>query len=240
METFHENKNLNLLFSKSSMDINGRSTINDPESGLPVIMGDGIIPQIERYALKYFPNQITIATFKEIMKDMAQISTEPIGNDYVIICNQMFWDDLQDVVFNFLMNMHCTDGTWLYSLKGSDETNNRLWLGNTFDTFKYSGNQLSFKVDKALTFEYPEQPFAVCLDMTPDRTKNMPALGLFTMRGQEFTKDLIRGVGFSGNSLGNAATPVSGSQLVYRGKGTAVVFNPFKAVVVTGTPRWAA
>ena len=48
--------------------------------------------------------------------------------------------------------------------------------------------------DKALTREYGNKGYALCLDLTADKTSNTPAIGKFTLTGKEFTTNKIIGV----------------------------------------------
>lgn len=45
-----------------------------------VYIGDGIIPQVERFASKYVYNRLTVSTFKTAMAMMNEKATQPTGN----------------------------------------------------------------------------------------------------------------------------------------------------------------
>ena len=45
------------------LTIMGKATISDRATGRPIYIGDGVIPQIERFASKYSANKVTINTF---------------------------------------------------------------------------------------------------------------------------------------------------------------------------------
>ena len=53
-----------LLMAKGTVDVNGKSTIVDRATGRPIYVGEGLIPQVERFASKYSANRITINTFQ--------------------------------------------------------------------------------------------------------------------------------------------------------------------------------
>ena len=53
-----------LLMAKGTVDANGKSTIVDRATGRPIYVGEGLIPQVERFASKYSANRITINTFQ--------------------------------------------------------------------------------------------------------------------------------------------------------------------------------
>ena len=50
--------------AKGTVDVNGKSTIVDRATGRPIYVGEGLIPQVERFASKYSANRITINTFQ--------------------------------------------------------------------------------------------------------------------------------------------------------------------------------
>ena len=59
LETFMFARNNGLLTNRSNIDANGKPTISDPETGKPIYIGDGIIPQIERFASKVGFNKLS-------------------------------------------------------------------------------------------------------------------------------------------------------------------------------------
>ena len=44
------------------------------------------------------------------------------------------------------------------------------------------GNQISFVVDRALTREYPDKGYGVCIDLTADKTSGTPAVRICDSR----------------------------------------------------------
>ena len=53
-----------LLLAKGNVDVQGKATITDKVTGSPLYIGEGMIPQIERFSSKYSANRITINTFQ--------------------------------------------------------------------------------------------------------------------------------------------------------------------------------
>lgn len=60
---------------------NGRSTISDPVDGRPITIGDGIIPQVERFASKYVYNELTVDAFTTALQMMVEKAENPTGNE---------------------------------------------------------------------------------------------------------------------------------------------------------------
>lgn len=52
-----------LLMAKGNVGVDGKATISDRVTGRPIYIGDGVIPQVERFASKYSANRVTINTF---------------------------------------------------------------------------------------------------------------------------------------------------------------------------------
>ena len=70
-----------MLFNKTNIDVNGKATIVDPDSGRPIYIGDGLIPQVERFASKYvYNNKPTPEIFNTIMQTMNEKAEKPTGN----------------------------------------------------------------------------------------------------------------------------------------------------------------
>lgn len=69
-----------MLLAKGTMGVDGKSTLADRTSGRPIQIGDGLIPQIERFASKFSANKITINTFQQIITTMVQKAENPTGN----------------------------------------------------------------------------------------------------------------------------------------------------------------
>ena len=58
----------------------------------------------------------------------------------------------------------------------------------------FSGNQISFVVDRALTREYPDKGYGVCVDFTADKTTGNPAIARFSLAGKDFITNKVNGV----------------------------------------------
>ena len=81
LENFLTSRNQGLLFNKTNIDVNGKATIVDPGSGKPIYIGDGLIPQVERFASKYvYNNKPTVDVFNTIMQSMNEKAEKPTGN----------------------------------------------------------------------------------------------------------------------------------------------------------------
>lgn len=60
--------------------INGRATIQDPDTQRPIYIGEGFVPQIEAAANKYCYNgRPNVSLFNSIMNDMADKAQSDTG-----------------------------------------------------------------------------------------------------------------------------------------------------------------
>lgn len=172
LNSFLEVRNNGLLFNKTNVDINGKATIVDPDTGRPIYIGDGIIPQVERYASKYAFNNMTIQVFQDAMSAMAEKAERPTGNHFVFICNERMWTLIQDILGEYLARFKPTTA-YMYSKAKGDYLN----VGATFQAYEFAGNTISFKVDRTFSREYGmEKAYALMLDLTADKTTGEPAI----------------------------------------------------------------
>jgi hypothetical protein len=74
-----------MLLAKSNVGVDGKATISDKGTGRPIIIGEGLIPQVERFASKYAANRVTINTFHTVINTMVEKSEKPTGNHLIIL-----------------------------------------------------------------------------------------------------------------------------------------------------------
>lgn len=233
MESFMYGMNTGLLCNKGNVDVNMRATISDPDTSRQILIGDGVIPQVEAFASKYlYNNRPTIGLLNRVFAEMAEKSQEITGNKYTVICTQKFWNDIQETLGQHLANAK-TDGCYFYSKSANRGEGGYVKVGATYDTYRFGGNEITFIPDKALTREYGNKGYALCLDLTADKTNNVPAIAKFTLTGKEFTTNKIIGVqGEDGKSSGNVSTNVAGSKMVMMSTAGVAVFAPFRSFII--------
>lgn len=197
LDTFMYSMNTGLAFNKTNIDVNGKPTIYDPETGRPIYIGEGLIPQIEAAANKYvYSNNPTLPLFNQIMGDMADKAQSDTGNKWIFICNRRLWQQINTTLGVYL-GQYRTNGMYLYSKEANKGLGGYVKVGATYDTYEYAGNQISFVVDRALTREYPDKGYGVCIDLTADKTSGTPAVAKFSITGKDFITNKIVGVNYS-------------------------------------------
>ena len=226
-KNFMEVRNNALLWSKGTMDENGKSTIIDPE-GRSIIAGDGAIPQINRFASFYNYSKLSVAVFNKAITTMTQKSQDPTGNTYVFLVNEVLYADVQMVLAEYL-NQYKVLTPALYSQKEGK----KIEVGAEYTGYNFAGNSIVFKVDRALSYEYPDKGYGLLLDLTPDKTSGAAAMSMFTIEGAEFLENTIAGVqGLNGRTSGVVASPVAGSKLVMSGYSGIGVFAPHRSFIL--------
>lgn len=229
LKNFLEVRNNGLLFNRTNVDKNGKPTISDPDTGRPIYIGDGIIPQVERFASKYVYNKLTVNAFTTAISMMNEKSENPTGNKYVFICNEKMWNDIQTCLSEWLARFK-TCGTYLWSKKANDYVN----VGATFNSYEIGGNTISFRVDRTFSREWgSEKGFGLMLDLTADKTSGEPAIQMFTLKGGDFISNKFPGIGgLDGLSSGVVSSTVAATKLINWGYSGVGVFSPYRSFIM--------
>lgn len=232
LDSFMYSINTGLLLNKGSIDVNGKSTIQERDTGRPVYIGEGLIPQIESGANKYcYNNKPTLSTFQLIMNDMADKSDSDTGNTILFMVNRKLWNDFQYTMGKFLAD-NKTDGNYLWSKAANNNQGGRVKVGATFNSYEYGGNTIVFAVDRTLTREYPDKGFGISIDLTADLKGRAP-VEKYSITGGEFITNKIAGVGgLDGKTSGMVSSNVAGSKMVMLGYGAVVCYTPFKSAIL--------
>ena len=229
LQNFLEVRNNGLLFNRTNVDKNGKPTISDPDTGRPIYIGDGIIPQVERFASKYVYNKLTVNAFQTAISMMNEKAENPTGNKYVFICNEKMWADIQTLLSEWLARFK-TCGTYLWS----KAANGYVDVGATFNSYEIGGNTISFRVDRTFSREWGmEKGFGLMLDLTSDKTSGEPAIQMFTLKGGDFISNKYPGVGgLDGLSSGVVSSPVAATKLINWGYSGVGVFSPYRSFIL--------
>ena len=152
------------------------------DTGRPIYIGDGVIPQVERFASKYAFNNFTIQVFQAAMSAMAEKAEQPTGNHWIFICNERMWSLVQNILGEYLSRFK-PNTAYMYS----KAKNGYLDVGATFQSYEFGGNSIMFKVDRTFSREYGmEKGYALMLDLTADKSTGEPAMQMFTLKGGDF------------------------------------------------------
>lgn len=228
MDTFMTARNNSCIFSETNFDRNGKCLDQD-EKGRDIPMGDGVIPQIERYCDKFLYSQLSSEVLDDIMASMIEKSDRPIGNTYAVICNERVYQQFGRIQKNDYRFNSPNDGSYFYS----KEAGGKIRVGQHFDSYTFQGNTITFMPDRALSQEYDQYGFGIFLDTTADLKKGRPNVASFTLEGSEMIEGNVDGMGGqSGKSSGTVSTGVHGSEYHILGYSCCVVFNPYKSFIL--------
>ncbi len=217
-----------LLMAKGNVGVDGKATISDRATGRPIYIGDGVIPQVERFASKYSANKVTINTFQQIISTMVEKAEKPTGNTFTFTCNEKGWSIVQRVLGEYLSNRR-TDGAYLWSNQGEGKY---VKVGNTFDAYEWGGNTIVFKVDRTLSREF-QDPYFMCLDLTTGKTSAQPPIQMFSLKGKDYIFNEVLGVGGrTGGDSGVVSSPVAGGLMTIHGYAGVGVFNPYRSFIL--------
>ena len=231
MRNFVEASNNMMLLSHTNVDSNGKPTLYDRQNR-PIIIGEGLIPQIERYASKYGYNKFSLEVFNTMIDTLTEKAANSVDNHYTIFVNDILWRQFNQSCGKFLAD-HKTDGAHLWSRKANGGTGGYIKVGTSYNEYEWAGNFITIRVERALSREYPNKGYGVAIDLTADATKNMPAVSMFTLRGGECIQNDIKGVGgLDGLSSGEVSSNVAGSKYVIHGYKGCAVFNPFRSYIL--------
>ena len=190
-----------------------------------IIAAEGIIPQAERFATKFVFNNMNVRLFDMAMAEMADKADSATGNNWVVVVNKRFWDQIQRNMGSWLKD-YKTDGAYIWS-KGS---NSYIKLGATYNSYEFAGNTISFVLDRSLDLEFPKKAYGMMLDLSSDN--GQPNLMFCTIKGGQLIHNTVVGVGGKdGLSSGEVSSPVAGSKIVNWGYHGVALLNPYKSVI---------
>jgi hypothetical protein len=228
VDTFLYARENSMIFSESNFDVNGKCMIQD-EKGRDIPMGDGIVAQIERVCDKFLFSDLNIDIIEDAMQSMAEKSDTRQNNHWTFTCNDKFWNKFNKLMKNDLRFI-AQDGSYFWSkAKGGN-----VKVGATYNSYEFAGNIITIMVNQALSLEFTDRAYALLLDVGKDAVSGRPNIAMFTLEGSELISGNINGLGgASGKESGiDIATSVHGSSYHLLGYAGAVVFNPYKSVIL--------
>ena len=216
------------IFSQSNFDVNGKCADQD-ELGRDIPMGDGVIPQIERYCDKFAYSVLTSDVLDDVMAAMVEKSDMPTGNTYAVVCNERMYQQFGRLMKSDLRFQSPSDGSYFYS----KEAGGKVKVGAHFASYHFQGNTITFMPDRALSQEYDNYGYGIFLDTGADIASGRPNISSFTLEGAEMLSGNLNGMGGAdGKSSGEVATSVHGSSYHLIGYSCCVVFNPYKSFIL--------
>lgn len=228
MDHFLLSREQSCIFSQTNFDVNGKCQMQD-ERERDIPMGDGVIPQIERYCDKFLYSVLTSATLNDVLSSMTEKSDQPTNNTYAVICNERMYRQFGELMQTDLRFQNPNDGSYFYSKSSSGQVK----VGAEYVSYTLQGNTITFMPNRALSQEYPDYAYGIFLDTTADLTSGRPNVAMFTLNGSEMISGTLNGMGGAdGQTSGPVVTGVHGSQYHLIGYSGCVVFNPYKSFIL--------
>lgn len=178
LDTFMHARNNAGIFSETNFDANGKCLDQD-EQGRDLPMSDGVISQLERYCDKFLYNALSSEILDDILLSMVEKSDRPIGNTYVVLCNERLWSQFGRIMKSDYRFNAPADATYLYS----KEKGGNIKTGTTFSSYEMQGNTITFMPDRCLSQEYDKGGYGVFLDTSADMKSGKPNIASFTVEG---------------------------------------------------------
>jgi len=185
-------KNNGLLLNKTNVDKNGKASITDPATGRPIIIGQGLLPQIEEFASKYVYNKMTTAVMNAVLNLGVEKADKDASNEFLFVINSKLWTDINTTLGSWLLNQKIVSGNVLWS---KDPSEGYVQVGATYNAYEFAGNKVIFKVDRAFTREFGNKGFGLLLDLTTDKASGKSPIDLYTLKGADMIVNTLDGVG---------------------------------------------
>lgn len=244
MDSFLASREHNCSFGEANYDQNGKCLDKD-DRGMDIPMGDGVVTQLNQFGMKFPYSRLTTGIIEDMLESMKSKSEYVQGNNWTMILNSRAFQQMQRLLKDDLRSQSPNDGTWYYSMakakKASTQENQHAGnydgpyvdLGSTYLSYQFGNNKVTFMEDRALTLEYPDRGYGVIVDTQINSQVSMPNMMMFTLEGEELIEGNLNGLGGQdGKTSGEISTPVSGSELHLMGTSGAVVFNPYRSVIL--------
>ena len=159
---------------------------------------------------------------------MSEKSEKMKGNHYVFVINRTLDYQLQTCLREYLRDWQ-TVGTFLFS----KESGNKVAVGTEYVSYTFAGNTITFMVDRALTIEFPDKGYGLCLDLSADKTTGKPAVSLLTLKGQEFITAFQKGIGgLTGKESGQVNNWTEASRWTNLGWAGILVACPYRSHIL--------
>lgn len=225
LDSFYESKNKALLFDQTTMDANGKCTLFVDNQ--PVIIGDGIIAQVEKFATPFYYNKLTIDFLNKVLITLSEKNSDFKSNNYTFICNRAFYNSFQTTIVNTLKDIS-TSGTFFYSIMNNG---GKVDVGTDFDTYSFAGNSITLMLDTSFNYYINDKPYALCMNTMPNMKTGDPSFAQFTLSSYEMIRNKIIGVG---NKIEDVSSKLSATTQTITGVTGVGVFIPYRHAFIIG------
>lgn len=236
LEIFHYNKEMALIYGRSTMDANGRCFMQDPKTGQDIIQGDGLIAQMADSQKQTYTN-ITLNLLEDIITDLSLKAPKRTGNVWMLTTGTQGYK-----LFGRAMRTEHKSGWQLQPNTYVQTKNGKIQLGAEYNAYTWQGNTIIVNINNV--FDHPanvsevdsegrslESSKLLFVDMgTYDGVKNIQ---MIAKDGRSFVTGELNGVGGQdGKTSGPVSTTLDGSSKIIIGTLGCVMHNPYSSMML--------
>lgn len=236
LERYHYNKEMELIYGKTTMDARGRCFLQD-EKGQDIVKGSGLLEQIADSCKQTYV-KLTIPLLEDILSDMALRMPKRTGNTILLTTGMQGYKE-----FGRLMREE-HKGHWASNAEASyvQTKNGKIKLGAEYNCFEFQGNKIVVSVNNV--FDHPanvsskdsegrylESSKMLFIDASSyDGVKNVQ---MIAKNGRSFVTGELDGIGGQdGKTSGKVSTLLDGSAKSIIGTMGLVLHNPYSSYLL--------
>lgn len=235
LEQYYFNKEMELIYGKTTMDARGRCFLQD-EKGQDIIKGSGLIEQIHDSSKQTY-TKLSIDLFEDILTDMALRMPKRTGNTILLTTGLQGYKEIGRVLRDEHKN------SWGYAADQYIRTKNgKIQIGAEYNSFTFQGNTIYVNVNNV--FDHPanvspldsegrflESSKMLFIDASSyDGVKNIQ---MIAKNGRSFITGDLDGVGGQdGKTSGKVATTLDGSSKIVIGTMGLILHNPYSSYLL--------
>lgn len=236
METYHFNKEMELIDGRTTMDAFGRCFLQD-EKGQDIVKGDGVIAQMADSTKQTYTN-LTIGLIEDVLSDISLKMPKRTGNTILLTTGMEGYK-----MFNRLMRAE-HKSSWASDSGSSyvQTKNGKITLGAEYNGFTFAGNKLLVSVNN--TFDHEANVSS--LDSNGKKTDSskflfldvssydgVQNLQMIAKDGRSFITGELDGIGGQdGKTSGKVSTLLDGSARSIIGTLGIVMHNPYSSMLL--------
>lgn len=236
MEQFHYNKEMELIYGRTTVDARGKCFLQD-EKGQDIVKGDGLLAQMGDTQKQTYTT-MNIALIEDILTDMALRMPKRTGNTILLTTGLQGYKNLGRI----LRAEH--KGFWSAD-QGSQYVrtkNGKIELGAEYASFTFQGNRFIATVNNV--FDHPANvserdtegrylESSKFLFIDASSYDGVPNLQMIAKDGRSFITGDVDGIGGQdGKTSGKASSTLDGSSKVIIGTLGIIQHNPYASYML--------
>lgn len=236
METYHFNKEMELIDGRTTMDAFGRCFLQD-EKGQDVIKGDGVIAQMADSQKQTYTN-LSIGLIEDVLSDLSLRMPKRTGNTVLLTTGMEAYKQ-----FGRIMRAE-HKGYWSADSGSSyvQTKNGKIQLGAEYNAFTFQGNKLIVNVNN--TFDHEANVSGIdsngkkldsskLLFMDVSSYDGVQNLQMIAKDGRSFITGELDGIGGpDGKTSGKVSSLLDGSARAIIGTLGIVLHNPYSSMML--------